>query len=102
MPENALSVDVTPGRLSTPSCNACQPSQPSTAGHAEPGAAGANVSRVAGLGYLGVLAGPAVIGWLTHVVPLNIAFLLPVALCLVAAASANVLRTDSAEEKVSA
>jgi MFS family permease len=74
----------------------------SAAGHAEPGAAGANVSRVAGLGYLGVLAGPAVIGWLTHVVPLNIAFLLPVALCLVAAVSANVLRTDSAEEKVSA
>src|SRR6187399_3639816 len=36
MPENALSVDVTPGRLSTPSCNACQPSQPSTARHAEP------------------------------------------------------------------
>ncbi|RDI31953.1 fucose permease [Lentzea flaviverrucosa] len=74
----------------------------SAAGHAEPGAAGVNVSRVAGLGYLGVLAGPAVIGWLTHFVPLNIAFLLPVALCLVAALSAGVLRTDSAEEKVSA
>ncbi|SMC84369.1 MFS transporter [Lentzea albidocapillata] len=74
----------------------------SAAGHAEPGAAAANVSRVAGLGYLGVLAGPAVIGWLTHVVPLNIAFLLPVALCLVAALSAGVLRTDTAEEKVSA
>ncbi|WP_434444550.1 MFS transporter [Lentzea sp. E54] len=74
----------------------------SAAGHAEPGAAAANVSRVAGLGYLGVLAGPAVIGWLTHVVPLNIAFLLPVALCLVAALSAGVLRTESAEERVSA
>lgn len=74
----------------------------SAAGHAEPGAAGANVSRVAGLGYLGVLAGPAVIGWLTHVVPLNIAFLLPVALCLVAALSAGVLRTEPAEEKVAA
>jgi MFS family permease len=74
----------------------------SAAGHAEPGAAAANVSRVAGLGYLGVLAGPAVIGWMTHVVPLNIAFLLPVALCLIAALSAGVLRTDAAEEKVSA
>ncbi|MCX2950283.1 MFS transporter [Lentzea sp. NEAU-D7] len=74
----------------------------SAAGHAEPGAAAANVSRVAGLGYLGVLAGPAVIGWLTHVVPLNIAFLLPVALCLIAALSAGVLRTDAAEEKVTA
>ena len=74
----------------------------SAAGHFEPGAAAANVSRVAGLGYLGVLAGPAVIGWLTHVVPLNIAFLLPVALCLVAALSAGVLRTDAAEKKVAA
>ncbi|MFD4636683.1 MFS transporter [Lentzea sp. NPDC058436] len=74
----------------------------SAAGHFEPGAAAANVSRVAGLGYLGVLAGPAVIGWLTHVVPLNIAFLLPVGLCLVAAFSAGVLRTAPAEEKVSA
>lgn len=74
----------------------------SAAGHAEPGAAAANVSRVAGLGYLGVLAGPAVIGWLTHLVPLNIAFLLPVALCLIAALSAGVLRTDAAEEKVTA
>ncbi|HUQ59098.1 MFS transporter [Lentzea sp.] len=74
----------------------------SAAGHAEPGAAGVNVSRVAGLGYLGVLAGPAVIGWLTHFVPLNTAFLLPVALCLVAALSAGVLRTESTTERVSA
>ncbi|HEX7308729.1 MFS transporter [Lentzea sp.] len=74
----------------------------SAAGHAEPGAAGVNVSRVAGLGYLGVLAGPAVIGWLTHFVPLNIAFLLPVGLCLVAALSAGVLRAESTKERVSA
>ncbi|SER76488.1 MFS transporter [Lentzea albida] len=74
----------------------------SAAGHFEPGAAAANVSRVAGLGYLGVLAGPAVIGWLTHVVPLNIAFLLPVGLCLVAALSAGVLRATPAEDKVAA
>lgn len=74
----------------------------SAAGHTEAGAAAANVSRVAGLGYLGVLAGPAVIGWLTHLVPLNLAFLLPVAICLVASFSAGVLRTDSARERVSA
>ncbi|GLY50074.1 MFS transporter [Lentzea sp. NBRC 102530] len=74
----------------------------SAAGHHEPGAAAANVSRVAGLGYLGILAGPAVIGWLTHVMPLNYAFLLPVAFCLVAALSANVLKTEHAEEKVAA
>ncbi|GGU14366.1 MFS transporter [Lentzea flava] len=74
----------------------------SAAGHAEAGAAAANVSRVAGLGYLGVLAGPAVIGWLTHVVPLNIAFLLPVAICVVASFSAGVLRTDADRERVAA
>ncbi|RAS69847.1 sugar phosphate permease [Lentzea atacamensis] len=74
----------------------------SAAGHAEAGAAAANVSRVAGLGYLGVLAGPAVIGWMTHFVPLNIAFLLPVAICVVAAFSAGVLRTDSVQERVAA
>ena len=74
----------------------------SAAGHAEPGAAAANVSRVAGLGYIGVLAGPAVIGWMTHLMPLNIAFLLPVAFCVVAALSAGVLRTEPAEERVAA
>jgi MFS family permease len=74
----------------------------SAAGHAEPGAAAANVSRVAGLGYLGVLAGPAVIGWMTHLMPLNIAFLLPVAFCVIAALSAGVLRTEPAEERVAA
>ncbi|MFD4668363.1 MFS transporter [Lentzea sp. NPDC058450] len=74
----------------------------SAAGHHEPGAAAANVSRVAGLGYLGILAGPAVIGWLTHVMPLNYAFLLPVGFCLIAALSANVLKAEHAEEKVAA
>lgn len=74
----------------------------SAAGHAEPGAAAANMSRVVGLGYLGVLAGPAVIGWMTHVMPLNIAFLLPVAFCVVAALSAGVLRAEPAEERVAA
>ncbi|MGW6928567.1 MFS transporter [Lentzea sp. NPDC054927] len=74
----------------------------SAAGHAEPGAAAANMSRVVGIGYLGVLAGPAVIGWMTHVMPLNIAFLLPVAFCVVAALSAGVLRAEPAEERVAA
>ncbi|HEX5565656.1 MAG TPA: MFS transporter [Streptomyces sp.] len=64
----------------------------SAAGHADPDAAGANVSRVAGLGYVGMLAGPAVIGPLTHLVPLNLTFLLPAALCAVAAWKAGVLR----------
>ncbi|MGW3497354.1 MFS transporter [Streptomyces sp. NPDC001020] len=70
----------------------CVPQLFSAAGHADDGAAGANVSRVASLGYLGMLAGPAVIGWLTHLVPLNLAFFLPVACCAVTAAAAGILR----------
>ncbi|MFJ8134854.1 MFS transporter [Streptomyces sp. NPDC096013] len=70
----------------------CVPQLFSAAGHADP-AAGANVSRVAGLGYVGMLAGPAVIGWLTHLVALNHAFVLLILLCAVTAAAAGILRT---------
>ncbi|MEV7191999.1 MFS transporter [Streptomyces sp. NPDC093510] len=70
----------------------CVPQLFSAAGHADRDAAGANVSRVAGLGYLGMLAGPAVIGPLTHFMPLNLTFFLPVAFCAVAACTAGVLR----------
>ncbi|MBY8878832.1 MFS transporter [Actinacidiphila acidipaludis] len=70
----------------------CVPQLFSAAGHADREAAGANVSKVAGLGYLGMLAGPAAIGALTRVVPLNAAFLLPLAFCAVAAAAAGILR----------
>ncbi|WP_258382470.1 MFS transporter [Streptomyces sp. NTH33] len=73
----------------------CVPQLFSAAGHADPSAAGANVSRVAGLGYLGMLAGPAVIGWMTHLVALNHTFLLLTLLCAVTAATAGVLRTGS-------
>ncbi|MFF0203928.1 MFS transporter [Streptomyces sp. NPDC005017] len=78
----------------------CIPQLFSAAGHADPAAAGTNVSRVAGLGYLGMLAGPAVIGWLTHVTALNHTFLLLTLLCALTAASAGVLRTgpDRARE----
>ncbi|EFG64293.1 MFS transporter, partial [Streptomyces sp. SPB074] len=72
----------------------CVPQLFSAAGHADPAGAGVNVSRVAGLGYLGMLAGPAVIGPLTHLVPLNLAFFLPVACCVIAAVAAGVLRPD--------
>lgn len=68
----------------------CIPQLFSSAGHADPAAAGTNVSRVAGLGYLGMLAGPAVIGWMTNLVTLNHAFLLLTVLCLIAAAIANI------------
>jgi MFS family permease len=67
----------------------------SAAGHVDPAAAGVNVSRVASLGYLGQLAGPAVIGPLTHLLPLVRTFFLPAALCVVAALAAGLLRPAS-------
>jgi MFS family permease len=73
----------------------CIPQLFSAAGHADPAAAGANVSRVAGLGYVGMLAGPAVIGWLTHLVALNHAFVLLILLCAITAVAAGILRTGS-------
>jgi MFS family permease len=80
----------------------CVPQLFSAAGHADPAAAGANVSRVAGVGYLGMLAGPAVIGWLTHVVALNHAFVLLTVLCAATAASAGVLRGAARGDAVDA
>jgi MFS family permease len=73
----------------------CIPQLFSAAGHADPAAAGANVSRVAGLGYIGMLAGPAVIGWMTHLMALNHTLLLPALFCATAAAAAGVLRTPA-------
>ncbi|MFF7446081.1 MULTISPECIES: MFS transporter [unclassified Streptomyces] len=70
----------------------CIPQLFSAAGHLDPSAAGANVSRVAGLGYVGMLAGPAMIGWLTHLVALDHAFALLILLCVTTAAGAGILR----------
>ncbi|RSO23345.1 MFS transporter [Streptomyces sp. WAC 06725] len=70
----------------------CIPQFFTAAGNVDPESSGANVSRVAGLGYIGMLAGPAIIGPLTHLVPLNLAFFLPVAFCAAAAFSAGILR----------
>ena len=80
----------------------CVPQLFSVAGHADREAAGANVSKVAGLGYLGMLAGPAAIGGLTRIIPLNAAFLVPLGCCVLAAAAAGMLRTpgqDAARER---
>ena len=72
----------------------------SAAGHAEPANAATNVSRVAGLGYLGMLAGPAAIGLLTRAVALNYTFLLPLTFCAVAALTAPMLLAAPAVEPV--
>ncbi len=63
----------------------------SAAGHADRDNAGANVSRVAGLGYLGILAGPGVVGPMTHLMPLNYTFLLIAVFCVIAVATARIL-----------
>ncbi|MGW2031184.1 MFS transporter [Streptomyces sp. NPDC001811] len=78
----------------------CVPQLFSAAGHADPAAAGTNVSRVAGLGYIGMLAGPAVIGWMTHLTALNHTFLLLALFCASAAAAAGILRTSPERSRV--
>ncbi|MDX6279395.1 MAG: hypothetical protein QOH03_466, partial [Kribbellaceae bacterium] len=62
------------------------------AGNLDTRASGALMAKVVGLGYVGLLAGPALIGGLAHWMPLNIAFILPVALCAITVASASVMK----------
>ena len=52
------------------------------------GSSGRALSRVVGTGYLAILAGPGVIGWLADRITLNTAFVLPLAGVLVCAAMA--------------
>jgi MFS family permease len=68
------------------------------AGNLDPRASGALMARVVGLGYVGLLAGPALIGGLAHWMPLNIAFLLPVVLCVLTVLGAPVLRSREPAE----
>ncbi len=65
------------------------------AGNLDPRAAGALMARVVGLGYVGLLAGPALIGGLTQWMPLNIAFILPVVLCVLTFFGGPVLKSRS-------
>jgi MFS family permease len=76
----------------------CVPQLFSAAGHTDPAAAGTNVSRVAGLGYLGMLTGPAVIGWMTRLVALNYALLFPALLLVIASVTAGILHTGFEHE----
>ncbi|MEV6287589.1 MFS transporter [Kribbella sp. NPDC051770] len=62
------------------------------AGNLDPRASGALMAKVVGLGYVGLLAGPALIGGLAHFMPLNIAFILPAVLCVLTVIGAPVLR----------
>ncbi len=63
-----------------------------SAGNLGAGAAATNMSRVVGMGYIGLLAGPAVIGWLSHFVSLTTAMVVPLLLTVAAVACAGVVR----------
>lgn len=68
--------------------------EPQEADHS---ASGTYVARIAGFGYVGLLAGPATIGLLTTWVPLTTAFLVPIVGCVVAGLLApRALRTTTA------
>jgi len=62
----------------------CVPQFFSAAGNIDPAAAGTYLARVTGTGYLGLLAGPAIIGILTNWVSLTTAFAVPIVGCLLA------------------
>ncbi|MFI6171933.1 MFS transporter [Nocardia sp. NPDC051052] len=67
------------------------------AGNLGSGKAATDMSRVFSFGYLGLLAGPAVIGWLTAVVPLTTAIAVPLIAVLVCCRYAGVVAPDRAE-----
>ncbi|MRH88894.1 MFS transporter [Nocardia sp. SYP-A9097] len=63
------------------------------AGNLGSATAATDMSRVVGLGYLGLLAGPAIIGWLTKLVPLTAAMAVPLTALLLCAWAAGAVRT---------
>lgn len=67
------------------------------AGNLGSGKAATDMSRVFSFGYLGLLAGPAVIGWLTAVVPLTTAIAVPLIAVLVCCRYAGVVAPARAE-----
>lgn len=62
----------------------CIPQFFSAAGRIDPARAGVYMARVTSAGYVGLLAGPAIIGILTRWMPLTTAFVVPIAGCLLA------------------
>lgn len=62
----------------------CVPQFFTAAGNVDVSASGTYLARVTSMGYLGLLAGPSIIGLLTRWVPLTTAFAVPIAGCLLA------------------
>ncbi|BBZ26946.1 putative major facilitator superfamily protein [Mycolicibacterium madagascariense] len=61
------------------------------------GASGTEFSRVVGAGYVALLAGPAIIGWLSELITLNLALLLPMAAACLAALGAGAVRGEDVD-----
>jgi MFS family permease len=62
----------------------CIPQFFTAAGNVDANASGTYVARLAGLGYVGLLAGPSAIGLLTTWMPLTTAFAVPIVGCVLA------------------
>ena len=63
------------------------------AGNRDPARAGSAIARVAGLGFLGFVVGPVVIGQASRAVPLGVALAIPAVLALFVALSARAVRS---------
>ncbi len=61
------------------------------AGNLGSGNAATDMSRVFSIGYVGLLAGPAVIGWLTALIPLTATFVVPLAIVVLCCVFAGVV-----------
>ena len=68
------------------------------AGRIDTSRAGTNLSRIVGAGYLGFLAGPALLGLSTTFVPLTTALILPLALLLIAMCFGSVVKPRTEHE----
>lgn len=77
----------------------CIPLIFSAAGNEPGGTAGIALSRVSGLGYVGLLGGPSLIGWSAQLTSVNTAFVIVLISCLVAACLAGVVRTTSSPRR---
>ncbi len=62
----------------------CVPQFFTAAGNVSETSSGTYLARVTSMGYLGLLAGPSIIGLLTHWVPLTTAFVVPIVGCVLA------------------
>ncbi|MDB5183853.1 MAG: Membrane protein mosC [Candidatus Saccharibacteria bacterium] len=75
----------------------CAPQLFSAAGKISRAKQGVIMSRVVGMGYIGLLAGPAIIGGATQFIPLTLAMILPLSFLLISAIAAGKIFSTSSE-----